>query len=188
MVVVRIPDKGVKIDDSALAREYLSSIGIDYEVWDTKKNPDAGAPADKILQAYSNDIDKLKRDGGYTTADVIDINSSTPGLDSMLAKFNKEHLHKEDEVRFTISGHGIFHIHPENSDVVAIEVSAGDLLRVPRGTHHWFDLCEDRNIRAIRLFQDISGWTPYYVTNGVDKNYQPMCFGPAYIKTDKKRN
>ena len=32
MVVVRIPDRGMKIDDSTQAREYLSSIGIDYEV------------------------------------------------------------------------------------------------------------------------------------------------------------
>jgi hypothetical protein len=51
MVVVRIPDRGIKIDDSTQAREYMSSIGIDYEVWDTKKSPDASAPADKILQA-----------------------------------------------------------------------------------------------------------------------------------------
>ena len=37
----------------------------------------------------------------------------------------------------------------------AIEVEAGDLIRVPKGTHHWFDLCADRRIRAIRLFQEI---------------------------------
>jgi 1,2-dihydroxy-3-keto-5-methylthiopentene dioxygenase len=40
--------------------------------------------------------------------------------------------------------------------VFAIKVEAGDLIRVPKGTHHRFDLCSDR-IRAIRLFQDVSG-------------------------------
>jgi len=55
------------------------------------------------------------------------------------------------------------------------------LIRVPRGTHHWFDLCSDRRIRAIRLFQDTSGWTPHYTRSGVDARFQPLCFGPAYF-------
>ena len=64
----------------------------------------------------------------------------------------------------------------------AIEVEAGDLIRVPRGTWHWFDLCADRRIRAIRLFQDPSGWTPHYTESGVDKGFEPVCFGPAYLR------
>ncbi len=182
MVIVRIPDKNIKIEDAEEAAEYLSSIGIIYERWRTDNPVSASSTQDEILAAYSKEIGELKKSGGYTTADVININENTPGLDEMLNKFNKEHWHSEDEVRFTISGRGIFHIHPENSPVVSIEVSEGDLLRVPKGTKHWFDLCEDRNIKAIRLFQDKSGWTPYYVPEGVDRKYQPMCFGPAYIR------
>jgi 1,2-dihydroxy-3-keto-5-methylthiopentene dioxygenase len=55
------------------------------------------------------------------------------------------------------------------------------LIRVPRGTLHWFDLCGDRRIRAIRLFQNISGWTPHYSGSGVDRKYEPVCWGPRYI-------
>ena len=99
----------------------------------------------------------------------------------MLAKFNIEHTHDEDEVRFIVAGHGLFHIHSSGRPVVGIEVVAGDLIRVPRGTLHWFDLCLDRRIRAIRLFQDASGWTPHYTGSGVDRRFQPVCFGPAYI-------
>ena len=46
------------------------------------------------------------------TADVINVTPETPGLDAMLEKFSKEHTHTEDEVRFTVKGGGIFHIHP----------------------------------------------------------------------------
>jgi len=99
----------------------------------------------------------------------------------MLNKFNSEHWHDEDEVRFIIEGRGLFHICPRQGPVVAITVEAGDLIRVPRGTRHWFDLCRERRIRAIRLFQDRSGWTPHYTQSGVDKNYQPVCFGPSYL-------
>ena len=69
----------------------------------------------------------------------------------------------------------------------AIEVEAGDLIRVPRGTHHWFDLCGDRRIRAIRLFQDPSGWTPHYTDSGIDRDFQPVCFGPAYFGVTIRR-
>ena len=126
-------------------------------------------------------IEKLKALGGYVTADVIDVNAHTPGLDAMLARFNREHWHDEDEVRFIIHGRGLFHIRPIEGPVISIEVEAGDLMLLPKGTWHWFDLCADREIRAIRLFQNPSGWTPYYTESGVDKTFQPICFGPLHI-------
>ena len=117
------------------------------------------------------------------TADVIDVKPATPGLDEMLAKFNREHWHDEDEVRFIIAGHGLFHIHTTTGAVLAIEVEAGDLIRVPRGTLHWFNLCADRRIRAIRLFQDTAGWTPHYTESRVDENFLPVCFSAAHFQT-----
>ncbi|WP_393971413.1 cupin domain-containing protein [Oxyplasma meridianum] len=186
MVKVRVPDRGLIITDAKSSSEYLSSIGIIYDHWDTGNLRHGNPEPDKILDAYSKEIDQLKREGGYTTADVIDIDKNTPGLEAMLERFRSEHTHDEDEVRFTVAGRGIFHIHPENADVVSVEVEEGDLIRVPKGTKHWFDLCEDRHITAIRLFQNISGWTPYYTNSGEDKNYQPVCFGPAYIPSGKR--
>ena len=62
-----------------------------------------------------------------------------------------------------------------------IEVEAGDLINVPAGTKHWFNLCDDRHIRCIRLFQDPAGWAPEYVDSGVHTSYQPLCFGPNYL-------
>ena len=77
---------------------------------------------------------------------------------------------------------GVFHIHPDNGPVFAIQVESGDLINVPMGTKHWFDLCNDRTIRCIRLFQDKSGWTPHYVENSVHELYSPVCLGPGYVK------
>ena len=65
--------------------------------------------------------------------------------------------------------------------MVAIEVGAGDLLSVPRGTWHWFELCPEQRIRAIRLFQDPSGWTPHYTESGAEAGYQPVCLGPTQV-------
>jgi 1,2-dihydroxy-3-keto-5-methylthiopentene dioxygenase len=187
MATLRIPDENRTITEAGAVRDYLAGMGIDYERWEASRPVSPGAPQEEILAAYSAEIDRLKAQGGYVTADVIDVNAQTPNLEAMLNKFNSEHWHDEDEVRFIIEGRGLFHIHPQQGAVVAIEVEAGDLIRVPRGTWHWFDLCADRRIRAIRLFQDASGWTPRYTQSGVDRNYMPVCLGPAFIPPQTRR-
>jgi 1,2-dihydroxy-3-keto-5-methylthiopentene dioxygenase len=181
MAIVNIPDEKITHRDADSVTGFLAQYGIEYDRWTLDRPVPADAPADAILTAYSREIDALKARGGYVTADVIDVKPETPNLDVMLAKFNREHWHDEDEVRFIIEGRGLFHVHPQNAPVFAIEVEAGDLIRVPRGTHHWFDLCADKRIRAIRLFQDVSGWTPHYTDSGVDTGFQPICFGPSYL-------
>ena len=181
MALVRIPAENRKITDAAEVRSFLASQGIEYERAQPGRPVPADTPAEQLLDAYKDKIDELKARGGYVTADVIDGHPHTPNLEVMLKKFNSEHWHDEDEVRFIVEGRGLFHIHPQSAPVFSIEVEAGDLIRVPRGTHHWFDLCVDRRIRAIRLFQDPSGWTPHYTNTGVDKDFQPVCFGPAYF-------
>ena len=181
MAVVKIPDEGRTVADEAEVRAVLATVGIAYERWAPAHPVPEGASADEVLAAYASEIDRLKASGGYVTADVIDVTDKTPNLDAMLARFAREHWHDEDEVRFILRGRGIFHIHPKDAPVLAIEVGPGDLIRVPRGTHHWFDLCADRNIRAIRLFQDVSGWTPQYTDTGVDRRYEPVCLGPSYV-------
>ena len=181
MAIVTVPDENRTIKDSETITSYLAAIGIDYERWDSSRLIGPTTSTDEILAAYSEEIEELKTKGGYVTADVIDVNPQTPGLDAMLSKFNREHWHDEDEVRYIIHGRGVFHIRPRDSAVVSIEVEAGDLIRVPKGTWHWFNLCESREIRAIRLFQDPAGWAPNYTETGVDSNYQPVCFGASYV-------
>jgi 1,2-dihydroxy-3-keto-5-methylthiopentene dioxygenase len=181
MAVVRIPEEQRVVDAEGGVTAFLAAHGIDYERWTPSHPVPADAPAPDVLVAYDAEIARLKTRGGYVTADVIDVKRDTPGLDAMLARFSREHWHDEDEVRFILEGSGVFHIHPRTGPVFAIEVGAGDLIRVPRGTWHWFDLCADRRIRAIRLFQDAAGWTPQYTESGVDRGFEPVCLGTAQL-------
>jgi 1,2-dihydroxy-3-keto-5-methylthiopentene dioxygenase len=181
MATVTITGENRTVSTEAEITSLLAGYGIDYERWNPAHAVAGDAPAEAILRAYAREIDELKQRGGYVTADVIDVDPNTAGLDAMLAKFSREHWHDEDEVRFIIAGHGLFHIHPTNGPVLAIEVEAGDLIRVPRGTLHWFNLCADRRIRTIRLFQDTSGWTPHYTDSRVDEQHLPVCFGLSHL-------
>lgn len=185
MARIWIQDEKRHIEDAAAIRAFLEPFAIWYEKWDVAGRVGANATDDEILSAYTPEIDRLKSRGGYVTADVINVKPETPGLQAMLDKFNKEHTHRDDEVRFIVHGRGIFHIHGKagtpGENVFAIQVEAGDLINVPAGTQHWFDLCADREIRAIRLFIDKAGWAPEYVGAGVHAKYEPLCFGPEYV-------
>ncbi|MBI3269082.1 MAG: cupin domain-containing protein [Planctomycetes bacterium] len=181
MAILTVPDQGRRLDDPREIAAYLKPYGITYERWTADGRVDPDASPEAVLAAYAPEVERLQRAGGYRTADVMQVRPDTPGLEAMLAKFNKEHTHSEDEVRFVVKGRGVFHIRPETGPVFALEMDAGDLINVPAGTRHWFDLCGDRTIRAIRLFQDAVGWTPYYVKDGVHDRYTPVCWGPAFL-------
>jgi 1,2-dihydroxy-3-keto-5-methylthiopentene dioxygenase len=181
MARVFVHDENRDIADPAEIAAYLKPHGIWYEKWDVEGRISPDASNDDVLREYAPEIERLKQSGGYVTADVISVSPETPNLDAMLNKFNKEHTHSEDEVRFTVKGRGVFHIHPESGPVFGIQVEAGDLINVPAGTQHWFDLCNDRTIRCIRLFEDAAGWTPHYVESGVHEDYTPVCLGPNYV-------
>lgn len=186
MAQVIIPDENRTISDVAKIREFLEPFGIWYEHWPVENRLAKDATNEEILAEFAPEIESLKQRGSFVTADVINVNKETPNLDAMLAKFDKEHTHSEDEVRFTVAGRGLFHIHPDNGPVFAVQVESGDLINVPRGTKHWFNLCDDRAIRCIRLFEDMAGWTPEYVSESVHEKYQPICFGPNYLPTGNK--
>lgn len=185
MASVKVPATGERFEDPEQIADYLKPHGIWHERWDVEGRIGPDAEAEEILEAYAPEIDRLKQAGGYVTADVINVSPDTPGLDEMLARFDKEHTHSEDEVRFTVRGHGVFWINPPGDDpVFAIEVGPGDLINVPLGTKHWFHLCNDRTIRCIRLFQDTSGWTPEYIEEGVHGEHPPVCWGPEFVTAE----
>lgn len=187
MATVTIPDLEKTLDDPGQISAFLEEYGIWYRRFEGDDDLAADASEEEILEAYAEPIAKLKAEGGFVTADVINITPEIEGLDAMLAKFDKEHWHDENEVRFIVKGSGLFHVNPEDGPVFRIEVVKGDMINVPRGTHHWFHLCADRTIRAIRLFEDPSGWTPHYTETEVENDYQPLCFGPEFIAPDSPR-
>jgi 1,2-dihydroxy-3-keto-5-methylthiopentene dioxygenase len=183
MAHLRDTTNGTEFRDVDDVKGVLAASGVTYERWEVRGDLRDDASPDEVLAAYATELDAVKADGGYTTSDVIDLHPDVRGLEEMLARFNSEHWHDEDEVRFIIDGRGLFHINTDQG-VLALEVEAGDFLRVPYGTLHWFDLCGDRRLRAIRLFQDKSGWTPHYTGSGVDVRFQPLCLGMSYIPLD----
>lgn len=177
MATLTIHDKELTLTEPRPIREFLQQYDILFDQWDCSTLMGKTEVSDTdLLTAFRLQIDELKRTRGYVTADVINVSPATPGLDQMLSKFSKEHTHSEDEVRFVVDGRGVFHINPVSSSVFSIEMFSGDLISVPAGTRHWFNLCSEKSIRTIRLFQDSTGWTPHYIDEHVHERYSSLCF------------
>ena len=114
-----------------------------------------------MLDAFKGHLQRLAEDKGYIDADVVCIRN-VEGIDAALAKFDKVHFHDDDEVRAIVGGSGYFGFIGDDGRQFLVHVGHGDYLSVPAGMWHWFYCDADRNITALRLFKDTSGWVPRY--------------------------
>jgi len=147
-------------DPSEMARE-LQAIGVAFEQWEASKPVRAGDSPDVIMEAYREDIDRLVAAHGFRTVDVVSIAPDNPQRETMRAKFLDEHAHKEDEVRFFVDGAGQFTLHVDGK-VYEVLCEAGDLIAVPDGTTHWFDMGAEPRFVAIRFFTEPDGWVGHF--------------------------
>lgn len=114
------------------------------------------------VEDHVGPLEAFMRERGYVTRDEIQLSLATPGLDAIEAKFDREHLHTDDEVRYVLEGEGIFDIRSRDDRWMRVIVGVGDLISVPKDRHHRFLLTEAKQIRCVRLFVDQTGWTPHY--------------------------
>lgn len=152
--------------EPGLIREELAPIGVDFERWEASAPVAAGDPPEKIMDAYRADIDRLVAERGFQSVDVVSIAPDHPQRGQMRAKFLDEHFHKEDEVRFFVDGSGLFTLHVDGR-VYEVLCEKGDLISVPDGTTHWFDMGPEPRFVAIRFFTDPEGWVGHFTGSDI---------------------
>jgi 1,2-dihydroxy-3-keto-5-methylthiopentene dioxygenase len=172
MASLHFPDTGTVLEGFAQVRDYLAARGILHDRWEADRPLAQDATQDEILEAYAHVLKPYMAANGYTVADVINVHPGTPNLPELRAKFLREHTHTEDEVRFFVQGRGLFWFNlGAGEPIIGVVCTAGDLLSVPAGIAHWFDLGPEPGVKAIRMFIDTSGWVPHYTESGVDAVY-----------------
>ena len=135
----------------------LAEQGIRFEHWPATTRIVPGASQQEVIDAYREQIDRLMTEQGYLSVDVISLNRDHPQKAELRASFLDEHRHGEDEVRFFVAGRGLFSLHIDDY-VYAVLCERNDLISLPAGTAHWFDMGEEPNLVAIRLFNNPQGW------------------------------
>jgi len=165
-------------DVAKIAAE-LAPLGVAFEQWTADAVLPDDADQDAVLAAYRSDVDRLASEGGYLLVDVVrmhpdDGDPSWPAKAAgARARFRDEHTHDEDEVRFFVEGTGCFYLHV-GGKVYAVVCEAGDLLSVPRGTTHWFDMGERPHFAAIRFFQEEDGWIGDFTRDSIGARFPSL--------------
>ena len=156
-------------DHAEMAAE-LAQIGVAFEQWEASQPIRPGDSAETIMAAYQADIDRLVYANGFKSVDVVSIAPDNPQKDVMRGKFLDEHFHKEDEVRFFVAGSGLFSLHVDGK-VYEVLCEAGDLIAVPDGTTHWFDMGPDPSFVAIRFFTQPDGWVGHFTGTDIAQKF-----------------
>lgn len=155
----------------------LSAAGIRFERWSTAADVRAGDSQETVLAAYRGDIDRLVAQRGYQSVDVISLDSADPAtaakVPELRQKFLSEHTHAEDEVRFFVDGRGLFSLHVQGR-VYEVLCEQGDLIAVPAGTPHWFDMGPRPSFVAIRLFNNPDGWIANYTGESIAEKFSRL--------------
>lgn len=148
----------------------LNAIGVRFERWQAGQLLSDESSQDEVIAAYRSSVDVLMDEYGFQSVDVIALEPDHPDREVLRKKFLDEHIHSEFEVRFFVDGKGLFYIHAEDK-VYGIMCEKGDLISVPAGAKHWFDMGEAPRFKCIRLFTNPDGWVAQYTGDKIAKSF-----------------
>lgn len=151
--------------DAAEIAAALAPIGVRFEQWPARALP-ADADQRSVLEAFAPEVERLKAENGYQAVDVMRVASDHPDRAALRTKFLSEHRHSEDEVRFFVEGEGLFTLRGED-EIYAVLCTAGDLISVPAGMRHWFDMGPAPGFTVIRMYVDPAGWVANYTGDAI---------------------
>jgi len=161
--------------------EVLDGVGVHFTRWHAAHAVGKGMTPEQIMQCYQSDISYFVEKSGYQKVDVISMHSEHPQKQALREKFLSEHKHQEDEIRFFVDGEGLFTLHI-NDKVYSVLCCQNDLISVPAGTKHWFDMGTAPTFTAIRFFNNPEGWVAHYTGSDIAKQFPEYHAEPVQEK------
>ncbi|GAU65773.1 acireductone dioxygenase [Streptomyces sp. NBRC 110611] len=164
--------------DASRIAETLRGLGVEFGRWDVRAEVLPDTTQEELLAHYRGEVDALCARDGLVLVDVARLHPA-PGPEwaqraaKARAAFLEEHRHAEDEVRFFAHGTGCFYLHLDQA-VHAVVCEAGDLLSVPAGTRHWFDMGPRPDFAAIRFFKEEDGWVGDFTGDPIARAFPPL--------------
>ncbi|MDQ0741427.1 acireductone dioxygenase [Pseudomonas sp. W4I3] len=143
----------------------LAENGVRFERW--QPSPlEKGASEAQMIAAYQPQIDAL----GYAGVKVISVTGEHPPHDTLRAEGLQERICSEDQARFFIAGQGLFSLHI-GDHVYGVRCEKYDLLIVPAGVPHWFDIGENPHMVVLHLFNTQEGSAPTLTGNDIARDF-----------------
>jgi 1,2-dihydroxy-3-keto-5-methylthiopentene dioxygenase len=143
----------------------LAPIQVKFERWPAGRTAE-GATPEEVLRAYGPEIERINTDYGFRSVDVVSLAPDNPKKHDARKMFLDEHTHADFEVRFFVQGSGQFYLHA-GGRVYQLRCVAGDLISVPAGIRHWFDMGPNPSFQAIRFFTTPEGWKATFTGDAI---------------------
>ncbi|KTC63503.1 acireductone dioxygenase [Pseudomonas fluorescens ABAC62] len=163
---VESPDTPNKVlthfDDIAAT---LAEHGVRFERW--QPGPvEKGASDAQMIAACQPQLDAL----GYCDVAVFSVTSEHQQKDELRARFLDEHRYSEDQARFFIAGQGLSSLHIGDY-VYVVRCEKNDLLVIPAGVAHWFDIGENPHLVTLHLFNSAQGAVPAFTGDAIARRF-----------------
>lgn len=143
----------------------LAEHGVRFERW--QPSPiEPGASDAELIATYQAQIDAL----GYGSVEVLRVTGDHAQKSEQRAQFLDERRYSEDDGRFFMTGQGLFALHIGDY-VYAVRCEKNDLLVIPAGIAHWFDMGENPHFVALRLFNTAKGGVPEFTGDDIARRF-----------------
>ncbi len=110
-------------------------------------------------------VDALSARFSCHHTDIVHVNQHTSR-----PRVLQEHSHADGEIRLFIEGSATF-LFPFDTQIIALTMEAGELIFIPGGQKHGFDMGKAPFYTAIRFFKYASGWQAKYTGDVFVEHY-----------------
>ena len=155
-------------DLSTIQRE-LNKRGIGFERWTASIELAAEADEASILGSYADDVNRVKQTHGFITVDAIRMTLSIPSESPFATNFSLNTRTQKTKCGF-VEGRGLFSLHIDD-EVLTVLCERGDLIHVPAGTKHWFDMGSRPQFCALRFFNNPAGWVADFSNDPIAERF-----------------
>lgn len=122
---------------------------------------------EQVLAAVDSYFKELKRTENFQWCDLTVLHPGSPYLYALITHFDRCHTHADDEALYLLAGECILgFVRPDGSQVELI-VQAQEYINVPAGIEHWFCPTALLQLKAVRYFTTVGGWTPQYTNTDI---------------------
>jgi 1,2-dihydroxy-3-keto-5-methylthiopentene dioxygenase len=128
--------------------------------------------------AESHHVERFRRDHGFLAVEVaemepLDDPAGRAEAAEARARLLREHTHTEDEAWLFVEGRSCFFLHRAH-EVCALVCERGDLVTVPAGTRHWFDMGDPPDFRAVRFYKTQPGFVATFTEDPISSRFMTM--------------
>ncbi|RCW71409.1 hypothetical protein [Pseudorhodoferax soli] len=141
-----------------LVRQHLAPTGVQFGRWPLRPlQLQAGDGLAAVQAAYGEELAALGSHFPLHGADRLALAPGDAHWPALRRQFLAEHRQGGAEVRFFLSGTGLFYLRSADG-FLGLLCEAGEWVALPEGLAHAFDAGDAPHVEALRLFVQPQGW------------------------------